>query len=120
MTRIDVYANFRFRLMWEGRCVAGFSVIDASGQPEVMTLERGVSYDREFESWVGDSQRLGEAFGVRDFNLDVFNDAGEKLTSYRIHSCHVANYLALPYVDRDKIAVRTLKLGCEGWEQEPG
>lgn len=118
MSESDLYRNFRFRLMWKGQCVAGFSLIDASARPELMTLERGVTYDREFERWVGDSQRLGVAFGVRDFHLEVFNEAGERLTSYRVHACRVANYLALPYMDSDKIAVRTLRLACEGWEQE--
>jgi phage tail-like protein len=73
--RYDPYRNFRFRLKWDGRYVAGVSKVsglatktpvvtrraggDAAtprrmpGQSEFapVTLERGVTHDRAFEQW---------------------------------------------------------------------
>jgi phage tail-like protein len=73
--RFDPYKNFRFRLKWEGRYIAGISKVSAlkrttevvehrdGGDPTTMrkspgntkfepiTLERGVTHDTEFEEW---------------------------------------------------------------------
>jgi phage tail-like protein len=74
-TRCDSYKNFKFRLKWDGRYVAGVSNVSALGPtteavehpkgndtsafPEsptrtkydAITLERGVTHDAEFEQW---------------------------------------------------------------------
>jgi phage tail-like protein len=71
----DPYRNFKFRVMWEGRCVAGVSKVSAltrttqvvthraGGDPttprrmpgqseyEAITLERGVTHDAAFVTW---------------------------------------------------------------------
>ena len=71
--RFDPYKNFKFRVKWDGRYVAGLSKISAlkrttevveyreGGDPtqteklpgrtkfEPITLERGISHDTEFE-----------------------------------------------------------------------
>lgn len=71
----DPYGRFRFRVMWEGRCVAGVSKVSAltrttqvvthraGGDPtaprrmpgqseyEAITLERGVTHDVAFVAW---------------------------------------------------------------------
>lgn len=73
--RFDPYKNYKFRVKWEGRYVAGISKISAlkrttevvkhrdGGDPntsrkspgrtesEPITLERGVTHDAEFEAW---------------------------------------------------------------------
>jgi phage tail-like protein len=73
--RFDPYKNFKFRVKWDGRYVAGLSKISAlkrttevveyreGGDPtqteklpgrtkfEPITLERGISHDTEFEQW---------------------------------------------------------------------
>src|SRR5215208_5296306 len=73
--RFDPYKNFKFRVKWDGRYVAGVSKISAlrrttevvthreGGDPsssrkspgrteyEAITLERGVTHDTEFEKW---------------------------------------------------------------------
>ena len=115
----DPYRNFKFRLFLDDRCVAAFSAVDAPPEQQMLTLERGVTYDHDFEAWVRESVRHGITFGVRDFSLVVYNETGDRLTSYRVHRSHAAAWLALPYMDSDKIAVRALKLACEGWDQEP-
>jgi phage tail-like protein len=74
--RSDPYRNFKFRVKWDGRYVAGVSQIGAlrlgteevedreGGDPgtvrtspwqtrfETITLERGATHDSEFEKWV--------------------------------------------------------------------
>lgn len=116
----DPYRNFKFRLFLDDRCVAAFSAVDAPPEQQMLTLERGVTYDHEFEFWVRESVRHGPTLGVRDFLLAVYSENGERLTSYRVNRSYAAAWLALPYMDSDKIAVRALKLFCEGWDQEPG
>ena len=73
--RFDPYKNFKFRIKWDGKYVAGVSKIGAlkrtteavehreGGDPstvrkspgqkkyEPITLERGVTHDPEFEKW---------------------------------------------------------------------
>jgi phage tail-like protein len=73
--RLDPYKNFKFRLKWDGRYVAGISKVSALKRTtevvkhrdggdestsrkspgrtefEAITLERGVTHDVEFERW---------------------------------------------------------------------
>jgi predicted transcriptional regulator YdeE len=73
--RFDPYKNFKFRVKWDGKYVAGLSKMSAlkrttepikhreGGDPstsrkspgrteyEAITLERGVTHDLEFEKW---------------------------------------------------------------------
>ena len=82
--RIDPYKNFKFRVKWDGRYVAGVSKVSAlkrttemvshreGGDPsssrkapgrsdfEAITLELGVTHDPEFERWastIGDQSK---------------------------------------------------------------
>jgi phage tail-like protein len=74
-TRLDPYKNFKFRVKWDGRYVAGVSKVSAlrrttevvphrdggdmsmqrqapgRNRSEPITLERGVTLDVEFERW---------------------------------------------------------------------
>ncbi|CAA9360673.1 MAG: FIG01131549: hypothetical protein, partial [uncultured Chloroflexia bacterium] len=73
--RLDPYENFKFRVVWDGKPVAGVSKISGlkrttevvqhrdGGQPnstrlspgtttyQPITLERGLSHDTEFDDW---------------------------------------------------------------------
>jgi phage tail-like protein len=97
--RFDPYKNFKFRVKWDGRYVAGVSKIGAlsrttevvehreGGDPssvrkspgqtkfEAITLERGVTHDSEFEKWANKVWNLGSGLGsevsLRDFRKDV-------------------------------------------------
>jgi phage tail-like protein len=97
--RFDPYKNFKFRVKWEGRYVAGVSKVSAlkrttevvkhreGGDPstsrkspgrsefEPITLERGVTHDVEFERWANKIWNLGSGLGaevsLRDFRKDV-------------------------------------------------
>jgi phage tail-like protein len=97
--RFDPYKNFKFRLKWDGRYVAGVSKASAlkrstevvehreGGDPstsrkspgrtkyEAITLERGVTHDLEFEAWANKVWHVGTGLGaevsLKDFRKDV-------------------------------------------------
>ena len=98
-TRFDPYKNFKFRVKWDGRYVAGVSKVGAlkrttevvkhrsGGDPsssrkspgrseyEPVTLERGVTHDVEFEQWANKvwnySSGLGAETSLKDFRKDI-------------------------------------------------
>ncbi len=97
--RFDPYKNFKFRVKWDGRYVAGVSRVSAltrttemvphreGGDPssdrkspgrtnyEAITLERGVTHDVEFERWANKVWNFGSALGaevsLKDFRKDI-------------------------------------------------
>jgi phage tail-like protein len=98
-TRFDPYKNFKFRVKWDGRYVAGISKVGAlkrstepvehreGGDPsstrkspgrtkfEAITLERGVTHDVEFEKWANKVWNFGSGLGaevsLKDFRKDL-------------------------------------------------
>ena len=100
--RFDPYKNFKFRVKWDGRYVAGVSKVsalkrstevvehreggDAStarkspgrSKYEAITLERGVTHDTEFEKWANKVWNYGSGLGAEmslaDFRKDVIID----------------------------------------------
>src|SRR5256885_9473369 len=100
--RFDPYKNFKFRVKWDGRYVAGISKVGAlkrttevvehreGGDPsssrkspgrtkyEAITLERGVTHDTEFESWASKVWNFGSGLGaevsLKDFRKDIIID----------------------------------------------
>ena len=95
---------------------------------EPVTLERGVTHDVDFEQWANKVWNFGEGPGSevsladfrKDIVLDVFNEAGQQVLSYRIFRCWVSEYQALPDLDANAnaVAIQTLKLENEGWERD--
>jgi phage tail-like protein len=99
--RFDPYKNFKFRVKWDGRYVAGVSKVGAlkrstemvehreGGDPstsrkspgrtkfefEAVTLERGVTHDTEFERWANKVWNFGSGLGaevsLKDFRKDL-------------------------------------------------
>ncbi len=97
--RFDPYKNFKFRVKWDGKVVAGVSKVSAlkrttevvthreGGDPsssrkspgrseyEAITLERGVTHDPEFENWANKVWSYGEGLGsevsLADFRKEV-------------------------------------------------
>lgn len=98
-TRFDPYKNFKFRVKWDGKYVAGVSKVSAlkrttevvshreGGDPssdrkspgrtkyEPVTLERGVTHDVEFEQWANKVWNFGSGLGgevsLQDFRKDI-------------------------------------------------
>src|SRR6185503_1556402 len=124
--RFDPYKNFKFRVKWDGRYVAGVSKVGAlkrttevvehreGGDPssgrkspgrtkyEPITLERGVTHDTDFEQWANKVWNFGSNNEVslrafrKDIIIDVFNEAGQKVLSYKVFRCWVSEFQALP------------------------
>ena len=97
--RFDPYKNFKFRVKWDGKYVAGISKCSSlkrttevvkhreGGDPsssrkspgrteyEAITLERGVTHDSEFEKWANKVWNFGSGLGVevslKDFRKDL-------------------------------------------------
>ena len=97
--RFDPYKNFKFRIKWDGRYVAGIARVSAltrvtdvieyreGGDPsasrkspgrtkyEPITLERGVTHDPEFEQWAGKVWNRtgggGAEVSLQDFRKDI-------------------------------------------------
>lgn len=98
-SRFDPYKNFKFRIKWDGRYVAGVNKISPlvrttevvrhreGGDPstsrkspgrseyEPITLERGVTHDPEFERWANKVWNFGGGLGtessLQDFRKDL-------------------------------------------------
>ena len=97
-TRFDPYKNFKFRVRWDGRYVAGVSKVSAlkrttevvthraGGDPsssrkspgrseyEAVTLERGVTHDPEFERWANKVWNFGSGLGMETSLKDLRKD----------------------------------------------
>jgi phage tail-like protein len=149
--RFDPYKNFKFRVKWDGRYVAGISKVSAlkrttevvehreGGDPssgrkspgrtkyEPITLERGVTHDLDFERWVNKvwNFQSNTEVSLQDFRkdiiIDLFNEAGQKVISYKVFRCWVSEYQALSDLDANAnaVAIQTIKLENEGWERDP-
>jgi len=95
---------------------------------DAITLERGVTFDVEFEQWANKVWNFGAALGAevslkdfrKDIILDLYNEAGQLVRSYRIYRCWVSEYAALPDLDANAnaIAIEHIKLENEGWERD--
>jgi phage tail-like protein len=95
---------------------------------EPITLERGVTHDTEFEQWANKVHNFGAGAGAemsladfrKDIIIDLFNEAGQKVLSYRVYRCWVSEYQALPELDASAngVAIESLTLQNEGWERD--
>jgi phage tail-like protein len=97
--RFDPYKNFKFRVKWDGKYVAGISKVSGlkritevvkhreGGDPsssrkspgrneyDAITLERGVTHDTEFDKWANKVWNFGAGLGaevsLQDFRKDI-------------------------------------------------
>lgn len=98
-SRVDPYKNFKFKVKWDGRYVAGISRVSPlrritevvehreGGEPssvhkspgrtrfEPIVLERGVTHDRDFEDWASKVWTVGSGPGaevaLKNFRKDI-------------------------------------------------
>ena len=151
--RFDPYKNFKFQIKWDGKPVAGISKISAlkrttevvkhreGGDPstsrkspgrtefEAITLERGVTHDKEFEQWANKIWNFGAGLGsevsLADFRknltIEVYNEAGQLAIAYNVFRCWVSEFQSLPDLDANAnaVAIQHIKLENEGWERDP-
>ena len=133
--RIDPYKNFKFRVKWDGKVVAGVSKISAlkrttevvshreggdistprhspgASKFEAITLERGLTHDPEFEAWANKVYTTEGDGGVslKDFRKDILieflNLQGTVVKAFRVFRCWVSEYTALPELDANANAI---------------
>lgn len=133
--RYDPYRNFKFKVKWDGKNVAGLSKCGAlkkttentdwreGGDPssshklpgktsyEAITLEAGVTHDTAFEEWANKVNNFqGDASMSlknfrKDITIEVYNLNGQKVLAYNVFKCWVSEYQALPELDASANAV---------------
>jgi phage tail-like protein len=147
--RFDPYKNFKFRVKWDGRYIAGVSKVSAlkrttemaewreGGDPstsrkcpgktkyEAITIEQGVTHDKEFSLWASKVWNFGTGLGAevslkdfrKDITIELYNEAGQLALAYKVFRCWVSEYQALPDLDAsaNAIAIRQIKIENEGW-----
>ena len=95
---------------------------------DAIMLERGVTHNTAFEAWAnkvwdfngGPGAESSLADFRKDVIIDVYNEANQKVLSYKIYRCWVSEYQALPERDANAnaVAIQTIKLENEGWERD--
>lgn len=150
--RFDPYKNFKFLVRWDGRIVAGVSKVGSftrttevvkhrdGGDPSIsrkspgtsdyaaITLERGVTHDKEFEQWANKIWNIGAGLGAevslkdfrKDIIIEILNEAGQPAIAYKVYRCWVSEFQALSDLDANANAViiQHIKLENEGWERD--
>lgn len=127
--RFDPYKNFKFRVRWDGKVVAGISKVSAlkqttepvthreGGDPSTfritpstwkfgaITLERGVTHDPDFENWaaliwdVGGDSIISLKNFRKDIVIELLNEQAVVAKAYNVYRCWVSEYQALPDLD---------------------
>jgi phage tail-like protein len=133
--RFDPYKNFRYRVKWDGRYVAGITKCSAlkrttevikqreSNDPlsarhmpgavtfEAVTLERGVTHDTDFEAWANSVYNVGALGSIslknfrKDIIIELLNEDGAIAKAYNVYRCWVSEYQAVPELDANANAV---------------
>ena len=153
--RFDPYKNFKFRVKWDGKFVAGISKVStlkrttevvkhrdggdfsssrkSPGRNEfdAITMERGVTFDKEFHSWAfkawawenyspSSDQEVSLKDFRKDISIEVYNESGQKVLQYNVFRCWVSEYQAMPDLDANAnaIAIEHIKIENEGWTRE--
>jgi hypothetical protein len=82
----DPYKSFRFRLKSEGHSVAGFGkctgLQTSAAKPQPLRLERGVTRDHNFASWIGKPTETWGASKHKDLVVEIYNEAGQLADAY--------------------------------------
>lgn len=152
--RFDPYKNFKFQVFFEGStsAVAGISKVSSlkrttevvkhrdGGDPsssrkspgrteyEAITLDRGVTHDKDFEQWANKVWNYGAGLGaevsLKDFRkniiIKIYNEAGQVAIAYKIYRCWVSEFQALADLDANAnaVAIQHIKLENEGWVRD--
>lgn len=134
-TRIDPYKNFKFRVVWDGRQVAGVSKVSGLKRTtevvshrdggdlstkrhspgvstfEAITIERGITHDTDFEVWASQTYSVESDASVslkgfrKDISIELYNLQGVKVRSWQVFRCWVSEYTAVPELDANANAV---------------
>ena len=147
-TRYDPYKNYRFRVIMNNRTVLGIQKVIAQkgctkfvkcrmkrnnnvvhksmdkATCEGIILEKGMTYDIEFEKWVNMVHSLARDRSRNLINykinliIEVLNVKGAVEIRYFLHGCWVSDYTTLPELDApaNAVAIQFIKLEMKSCE----
>lgn len=141
--RQDPYKNFKFRVKWDNRYVAGLSKLSAlkrateaiewreAGGPSIVrklpgrskfepiSLEAGLTHDKQFLEWANQVNNPdGDgAVSLRNYRkevtIDVLNLQGQKVMAFTLSRAWPSEFQALPEMDANANAVAIQMLKLE-------
>ena len=141
--RFDPYKNFKFRVKWDGRYVAGVSKVSALKRTtevvkhreggenstdhkspgrttyDSVTMERGLTHDPEFEKWANlvhpysGDAAMDLVSYKKELTLEMMNEKGHVVYRYFLHRCWVSEFTALPELNANANAVAIESLKIE-------
>ncbi len=151
-TRFDPYKNFRFLVYLEQSTTPVAAVSKVGGlkrssdvieykeggnalirkglgrtKYDPITLERGVTHDKDFEDWANAAQVLDKGSPSqslknlrKEVRIELLNEAGQPVHRYVVHRCWVSEYQALSDMDAggNAVILEHIKLENEGWEHD--
>lgn len=94
---------------------------------EPITMERGVTYNHDFETWANAAQVLDNGFPStslanlrREVAIVLLNEEAQPVYRYLVHRAWVSEFQALPDLDAgsNAVAIEHIRLENEGWERD--
>ena len=94
---------------------------------EPITIERGLTHDKDFEDWANAAHVLDQGSPSRSLRklrktlrIVLLNEQGQPVHQYIVYRCWVSEYQALPDLDaaQNAVAIESIKLEHEGWEHD--
>ena len=94
---------------------------------EAITMERGVSQDKDFANWANAAQVLDKGSPSqslanlrKELRIELLNEEGQPALRFIVHRAWVSEYQALPDLDagQNSVAIEHIKVENEGWEQD--
>jgi phage tail-like protein len=94
---------------------------------EPITLERGVTFDADFETWANAAQVLSQGAPSQslanlrqEVRIELADETGASVKRYIVHNCWVSEFQALSDLDAggNAIAIEHVKMENEGWERD--
>jgi phage tail-like protein len=150
-SRFDPYKNYRF-LVYFGTSTAAVAAVSKvtalkrSSDPidyreggnaiilkglgrtkyEPITMERGITFDTDFEDWANAAQVLDSGSPStslanlrKEMRIVLLNEEAQPVHQYTLHRCWVSEFQALPDLDagQNAVAIEHIKIENEGWER---
>jgi len=94
---------------------------------EPITLERGVTQDKDFITFANYAQVLDQGSATtslanlrQEITIVLLNEEAQPVLRYLVHRCWVSEFQALPDLDAgaNSVAIEHIRLENEGWEQD--
>jgi phage tail-like protein len=92
-----------------------------------VTLERGVTQDKDFETWANATQVLDQGSAStslanlrKEISITLLNEEAQPVMRWILHRCWVSEFQAIPDLDASAsaVAIEHIKLENEGWERD--